>query len=360
MAETKRIVIVGGGVSGLTSALVLASNPSYKITIVGEDFPGDESPLYASPAAGANYLPVSTEGSAEHQYEKDTYYYFQDLATAHPESGVSIEDARLWNRVQDMQNDARDWAKELASNRPWFADVVSDFRVLDPEELPAKIDSGTAFKTFCINVPVYLQYLYKRVRDAGVIANKGSLPHISVAAHLHSDGLIADVVLNCTGVRAGSIGGVADSKVYPARGQICLVKNPCSFLTTTSGTDDGDSDVFYVQPRPNGTTVIGGSYQKGNWDTKVDMELAQRMLRRAVELCPELTDGKGPEALEVVRHVVGVRPAREGGIRVEKELINGVWVVHNYGHGGYGYQSSYGCAKAVEWLVKDILGGQEK
>jgi D-amino-acid oxidase len=60
------------------------------------------------------------------------------------------------------------------------------------------------------------------------------------------------------------------------------------------------------------------------------------MARRAVAICPELTGGKGPEALEVVRHTVGLRPAREGGPRVEEENVDGVWVVHNYGHGGYG------------------------
>ena len=68
----------------------------------------------------------------------------------------------------------------------------------------------------------------------------------------------------------------------------------------------------------------------------VDKEAADRMLLRAVKLCPELTGGKGPEALEIVRHVVGLRPARTGGIRLEKQRIDGIWVIHNYGHGGYG------------------------
>lgn len=129
--------------------------------------------------------------------------------------------------------------------------IYLKFRALHAHELPAKIDSGTTFKTFCINVPVYLHYLYKQVLDAGVVAKKASLQHISDAADLHEDILKADVVLNCTGIRAAKIGGVADSKVYPARGQICLVKNTSSLLATTSGTDDGDSDVFYIQPRLN-------------------------------------------------------------------------------------------------------------
>lgn len=85
-----------------------------------------------------------------------------------------------------------------------------------------------------------------------------------------------------------------------------------------------------------------------------------RIMKRCVELCPALTDGKGPEALSIIRHGVGLRPMREGGPRVEKERINGVWVVHEYGHAGYGYQSSYGSAMAAEKLVEEVLGAKAK
>jgi D-amino-acid oxidase len=78
-------------------------------------------------------------------------------------------------------------------------------------------------------------------------------------------------------------------------------------------------------------------------------------MKRCVELCPSLTNGKGIEALSVVRHAVGLRPMRENGPRVEKEKIRGVWTVHNYGHGGYGYQSSYGSAGAAVKLVESIV-----
>jgi len=77
-------------------------------------------------------------------------------------------------------------------------------------------------------------------------------------------------------------------------------------------------------------------------------------MKRCVELVPALTDGKGIETLSIIRHGVGLRPMREGGPRVEKEKIAGVWVVHQYGHGGYGYQSSYGSAKATVRLVEEV------
>ena len=104
-----------------------------------------------------------------------------------------------------------------------------------------------------------------------------------------------------------------------------------------------------------GGTLLGGCYQKGNWDSQVDPNLAMRIMARCVDLCPSLTDGKGVEHLSIIRHGVGLRPVREGGTRIEKQKIDEVWVVHNYGHGGYGYQSSYGCSQAVVKLVNEVL-----
>ena len=83
-------------------------------------------------------------------------------------------------------------------------------------------------------------------------------------------------------------------------------------------------------------------------------------MKRAIGICPSLTNGKGIEHLDIIRHGVGLRPVRIGGTRVEKEKINDVWVVHNYGHGGYGYQSSYGCSQAVVKLVEEVLKVQAK
>ena len=45
------------GVSGLSAALQLARNGSYNITLVAKHMPGDYDIEYASPWAGANYLP---------------------------------------------------------------------------------------------------------------------------------------------------------------------------------------------------------------------------------------------------------------------------------------------------------------
>lgn len=234
--------------------------------------------------------------------------------------------------------------------------MVPGFRILSPFELPPSIDSGTAFRSVCINPAIYLPYLVSQGLARGVTVKRAVLTHIAEASALHASGR-ADVVVNCTGLLACQLGGVMDPDVIPVRGQIVVVRNEPGAMFTVSGTDDGDEEVAYVMQRAaGGGTVLGGTYQKGNSESRVDPDQAVRIMRRAVDLCPRLTGGKGIEALDVVRHGVGLRPLRTSGVRIEKErLPGGQWVVHNYGHGGWGYQGSYGCAEGVVELVEEVL-----
>lgn len=128
-----------------------------------------------------------------------------------------------------------------------------------------------------------------------------------------------------------------------------------------SGTDDGDDEACYIMTRAaGGGTMLGGSYQKGSWESQVDPNLAVRIMKRAIAVYPKLTDGQGIEKLDIVRHGVGLRPVRDAGARVDRERIDRLWVVHNYGHGGAGYPSSYGCAQEAVKLVDEALGYQSK
>lgn len=110
-----------------------------------------------------------------------------------------------------------------------------------------------------------------------------------------------------------------------------------------------------------GGTILGGTYQKDNSDPIPDPNIATRIMKRALESVPKLVDeGQGLEGLDIVRHAVGLRPVREGGARVEKDTVDGTRVVHNYGHGGFGYQVSFGCAETVVQLVKGVAHGEDE
>lgn len=53
----KNITVLGAGVIGLTTALWLSKHSDHRITVVAKFMPGDYDIEYASPWAGANYLP---------------------------------------------------------------------------------------------------------------------------------------------------------------------------------------------------------------------------------------------------------------------------------------------------------------
>ncbi|PZR08448.1 MAG: hypothetical protein DI536_25060 [Archangium gephyra] len=69
------------------------------------------------------------------------------------------------------------------------------------------------------------------------------------------------------------------------------------------------------------------------------------------------TDGTLPDpAFDALRpvnpYVVGVRPHRLGGVRLEAEALGSKRVIHNYGHGGGGITLSWGCAARVVSMLE--------
>ena len=54
--------------------------------------------------------------------------------------------------------------------------------------------------------------------------------------------------------------------------------------------------------------------------------------------------------------LIGVRPHRTGGVRLELEPkpVSGKYVIHNYGHGGAGITLSWGCASVVVDHVESV------
>lgn len=233
------------------------------------------------------------------------------------------------------------------------------FRPVPSEQLPPGIASGYQFTSVCINPPIYLSWLVGQCLKNGAVFKRGVLKDVGEAAHLHHSGRKADVVVNCTGLSSKFLGGVRDDKLRPARGQVVVVRNDPGAMVAASIPEEGmDDEKLYMMTRAaGGGTILGGCFQEDKWDPLPDPNLAVRIMKRAIQVRPQLVaEGQGIEGLDIIRHGVGLRPLRDGGPRIEREVLSdGLSVVMNYGHGGYGYQSSYGCARAAVDLVKTSL-----
>lgn len=145
-------------------------------------------------------------------------------------------------------------------------------------------------------------------------------------------------------------------------GQTCLVSNPCN-VTITQQNADG-TWTFLVPRGFNGGTIVGGTKQPHDWSIQPLATTREQLLSAAAKMYPPILNQDG--GFDVITDVVGRRPTREGGIRLEVEQVavgkngdrDGMGkVVHAYGVGGMGYELSWGVAERVVEMVRDAYGG---
>lgn len=285
--------------------------------------------------------------------------------------------------------------------------------MLERSVLPCWANHGVSFTSLTMTPGVYLASLLLRLDHLG-LAGMHRL-HLTSLSDLSGSGMMEQIgvpiaVVNCTGLGARDLFGVEDSAVHPVRGQVVRVHAPwvregvTRQIGSLGGGEGGERT--YVIPRVNGDVILGGTRGVGDWNGQVREETTRDILQRALEICPGLVQapqagsqdstredptakdtGKvditipraasatSVHALEklVVDQVVGFRPQRTRGIRLEREDLDlplqtppgcmergsevvAVVLVHNYGHGGAGWQSCWGTAEDAVGLVRDALG----
>lgn len=82
------------------------------------------------------------------------------------------------------------------------------------------------------------------------------------------------------------------------------------------------------------------------------MDIARDEIARAHRLAPQVVPEKPAE--ESLSYIVGIRPGRKGGFRLDSRKENGGdrVVLSAYGFGGGGYAFSYGIADALVKMVE--------
>jgi len=216
---------------------------------------------------------------------------------------------------------------------PEWAPDVRDFRFCEPAELPAGHTIGWRYTIPVIDMGRYLGYLARRLRLAGGTVRES---HIGSFTEIASS---ARAIVNCTGLDSRNLAG--DDLVYPTRGQQLVVSNP-GVRRFFQHHGEGE-DLTYILPHDN-EVVLGGSAVPGAIDLDPDMGTAREIFARCVAVEPLL------EKAKVIRHQVGLRPTRPG-VRVERDTVRGVPLIHNYGHGDAGVTLSWGCADEVRCLL---------
>lgn len=143
-----------------------------------------------------------------------------------------------------------------------------------------------------------------------------------------------------------------------------------SAITKTVTKQNKDGSWSFLIPRFfNGGTIVGGTKEPGGWRTEPAVETRNRLLAAGLMIEPYAHDAPRSNAaslenVKVVSDIVGRRPTREGGMRLEVEERAVVQhnrattgrVIHAYGAGGRGYEISWGVANEVAGLAGSLLG----
>ena len=312
-----KIVVVGGGVSGLTCAVALleSSRGGAEVAVLTAGAPAGT----VSAVAGAMVGPVFGSGDERSlAWERHSDAVFRQLA-GDPATGVRLVRGRLLA------------APELGPGLPpWVAEVPGYRAPLTGEQLPPGFVSGFAAELPFADMPAYLGWLAGRVQALG-----GSIEQRVVTSLGEID---ADVVVNCSGLGSRQLAG--DDAVQPVWGQHVLVDAP--FVDEFVFEGGGSADGIGVVPHRRGV-LLGGVRRPGRNVLMPDQQIAAETIARAAVAIPELATAP------VLGIEVGLRPGRPQ-VRLEAQQAGGLTVIHDYGHDGSGVFWSWGCAANVVTL----------
>ena len=337
------VLVVGAGVTGLTTAICLAEAGA-RVVIRAAVPPAQTT----SSAAGAIWGPHLVEDSPRvTRWGQETLAVLRELA-ADRATGVRPATGVQGTRGTTPPASARPASRPggtAAAPPGWLADLgASPCRAGD---LPAGFASGWRYTAPLAHMPTYLGYLRARFSSAGGHVEPGTVRSLPAAAAEHG----ARAVLNCTGTGARDL--LPDPALTPYLGQVVITENP-GLREFFIGLPDDTTELVYLFPHGD-SVVLGGTEVAGDWNTEPVPAVADRILRDCAAVEPRLSGAR------VLGHRVGLRPFRPQ-VRLEAEPArperdgSGPLVVHNYGHGGAGITLSWGCAREAAALAARALG----
>lgn len=309
------VLVIGAGVSGLTTAICLAED-GFKVLVRARELPDETH----SNAAGAMWGTHFAAHERLRRWSLETLDVLKDLADQ-PDTGITLLDGIEASRIKTK---APEWVGEL-----------DGYTECSAAELPKGYACGWRYTVPVADMPVYLKYLSDRLEGAG-----GQISH-GVVTSLETVAPTDAVVVNCSGLGARELAG--DTELVPIRGQLVVVENP-GIKTFFGEYWQGSKHLTYFLPQGR-HVVLGSTYEEGRTDTDSDAEAADAIVRRCAAVEPALHHAR------VVSHRVGIRPSRNK-VRLEGVRLGARHIVHNYGHGGSGFSLSWGCAREVVQLVR--------
>jgi D-amino-acid oxidase len=317
---SKQVSVVGGGVVGLTTAILL-QRAGCRVQVFAEK----AGLASVSGVAAALWHPFRSDPPAlVSRWAARTREHYNKLAAEDSSAGIDLITLYELRDAGDHE-------------RPWWSADTPDLEAVTsglPEAWWGGQPQGWAWRVRAPRAesPVFMPWLERQLDRPMIVQRFESLDEVE-----------GDVVVNCAGLGAKAL--ARDPSMKALYGHVVVCEPGEVELTMSISHDSekaGGGGSFYVIPRRT-EVVIGGVVEASADDRSLVPDPATResILARA--------RARGFRPGRVVREAVGLRPYRPS-VRVERDAERS-HVIHNYGHGGSGYTLCWGCAEDVVGLV---------
>ncbi len=347
------VAVVGTGIVGAACADEFARR-GLRVVVIGDRIVGN-----GATAAGMGHIVVMDDSDAQFALTRYSQQLWQALRAELPDDVEYEQSGTIWVAADEEE------MIEVHRKRAYYGDRGVPTEVLDSkalQRLEPKLRPGLAGGLLVpqdgvLYPPCAALFLMERGQSRGAKLILGVSVEQIGEGRLHlADGtnISAEVIVNAAGASAPDLtpgleikkrkGHLVITDRYPGFVRHQLVE--LGYLKSAHSMSD-DSVAFNVQPRRTGQVLIGSSRQYGAEHREVDNSVLVRMLQRAQEYLPSLSQ------MSTVRTWTGFRAATP-----DKLPLIGPWtgdksIFVATGHEGLGITTSLGTAR----ILADQISG---
>jgi D-hydroxyproline dehydrogenase subunit beta len=347
------VAVVGAGIVGAACTDEFARR-GLRVVVIGEDIVGS-----GATAAGMGHIVVMDDSDAQFALTRYSQQLWQGLRPELPDDVEYEQCGTIWVAADEEE------MIEVQRKRAYYGERGVPTEVLDTkalQRLEPKLRSGMAGGLLVpqdgvLYPPCAALFLMERAQTRGAKLILGvRVAQIGDGRLGLTDGteIAAEIIVNAAGASAADV--TPGLEIKKRKGHLVITDRYPGFVRhqlvelgylKSAHCMSGDSVAFNVQPRRTGQVLIGSSRQYGAEHKQVDHSMLVRMLQRAQEYLPGLSQ------MSAVRTWTGFRAATPDKLPLIGQWSGDKSVFLATGHEGLGITTSLGTAR----LLADQISG---